>query len=493
MNIIEAIVDENLFQPFLGDLKTWRSWRIVLRCLYGLPLKSEKARELVFTLSGRSADELPPQGFSTALFLVGRRSGKSRISAVIGAYEALFGGHETRLAKGETGVLPIISPSKYQSSIVWKYLKAIFSVPVLQQEIAEVRESSQSLVLRNGIEVRVLVGDWRTVRGPAVVCAIIDELSFFGYTEESKVKSDLELVRAIKPALMTTKGKLIGISSKYAQRGYAYNTWKKQHGSNREHPDFIPAWRTLVIDAPSRTMNPTLSESEIQKEFEEDAAAARSEFGGEWREDVCEYVSRRTIEALVIPERKELLGSCRYDYRAGCDLSGGRRDSAALVIVHREENKIIQDLAREWKAPFKPTQVVNEMARELVNFGLRSLHGDAYAGEWPKESFGRFGVRYHIADKSKNDLYRELLPILCEGPEAIELLDNPTQTNQLISLERRPRSGGKDVVDHPVNGHDDLSNALAVAVANLSTRTRIAGGIPEMLACGRENLVRIRS
>src|SRR5207249_4677523 len=186
-------------------LSSWSPWAIALRALYGLPIRSTRGRELVQLCTGRAAETLPEHGFQTGLFLVGRRSGKSRIAAVIGAFEALFGGHEHKLAKGESGIIPIISPTLYQSSIVWKYLHAIFNTPLLRQEVVDEREVEKILLLRNGLEIRILTGDWRTVRGPAVVCAILDEVCFLGMSEESKVRSDTELVRALRPALITTK------------------------------------------------------------------------------------------------------------------------------------------------------------------------------------------------------------------------------------------------------------------------------------------------
>jgi len=62
-------------------------------------------------------------------------------------------------------------------------------------------------------------------------------------------------------------------------------------------------------------------------------------------------------------------------------------------------------------------------------------------------------------EKTKSQLYAELLPIMCAGD--IELLDHQRLVKQLSSLERRTRAGGKDVIDHPPKAHDDLSNALA--------------------------------
>src|SRR5262249_29945771 len=160
-----------------------------------------------------------------------------------------------------------------------------------------------------------------------------------------------ELVRALRPALSTTNGKLIAISSKYAKKGWAYSQWLRQHGSNKGiSPSFKPRWTTLVWDSPSKTMNPTLKQPVIDAAFDEDPAAARSEFGGEWREDVSEYVPRSLVESLVIRGRKELLPREGVAYFAFTDLSGGRHDDAGLAIAHREGRKLILDLAKLSKA-----------------------------------------------------------------------------------------------------------------------------------------------
>ena len=50
------------------------------------------------------------------------------------------------------------------------------------------------------------------------------------------------------------------------------------------------------------------------------------------------------------------------------------------------------------------------------------------------------------------------------GEGAVELLDCPRLSAQLCSLERRTARGGKDSIDHPPGGHDDLVNAAAGAL-----------------------------
>src|SRR5688572_18405432 len=93
VSIIDAIRDPALFAPFLGaDLASWRPWLAALRAVYGAPIMSFRDRDLVRACTGRDPDSLPDEGFQTALFLTGRRSGKSRIAAVVGAYEAALAG-----------------------------------------------------------------------------------------------------------------------------------------------------------------------------------------------------------------------------------------------------------------------------------------------------------------------------------------------------------------------------------------------------------------
>ena len=95
-SIIDAVRDPNLFRPFFGgSLGSWRNWLTALRVVYGLPVRTVAGHELVRRCTGRDPDQLPRGGFQTSLFLCGRRSGKSRTAAVVGAYEAALAGHES--------------------------------------------------------------------------------------------------------------------------------------------------------------------------------------------------------------------------------------------------------------------------------------------------------------------------------------------------------------------------------------------------------------
>lgn len=469
MNIIDAIHDENLFLPFLrgkdGALFTWSRWMTCLRVIYGIPLRTERQRQLVHQCTGRNPDKLHPQGYGTVLLLCGRRSGKSKIAGLLAAYEASLSGREKSCSPGEIPMVSIVSPTRDQSKIITSYSRAALGAPLLAEEVGD--STREGFPLSNGINVRILTGQFNIVRGYSQVCVVCDEICFVGTSEDSKLKSDTELIRSVRPSLLTTKGRLIAVSTKFAPRGWAYGTWKRHFGNDSS--------RILVWDAPSRMMNPTLRQSDIDEAMNEDPEAARAEFLNQWREDVSAYLPREAIEPCVIPGRKELLPRQGIRYHGFVDMSGGRADSAVLAIGHRSETgKIIVDFLKEYKPPFNPSEVVRSMAQELGRYALRVVTGDHFAAQFTVQAFRTNGITYLPSDKTKSDLFVELIGPICA--QQVELLDNERLVNQLAALERRTRSGGKDVIDHPPGQHDDVANAVAGCVAGLNKPIVRAGG-----------------
>lgn len=464
MNILQAIRDEHLFRPFLGqNLRSWRFWMAALSVVYGLPVKAQY-HDLVKQCTGRSAAGMPSQGFATSLFLTGRRCGKSRAASVVGAFEACLAGHETRLAKGELGVVCVVAPVRTQARIVKNYLKAIFEVPMLASEIES--EDKEGFTLRSGVRLEVLTGSFKTVRGHSLCSATVDEAAFFGIDEDSRVKSDTELIRALQPGLATTVGgRLIAITTPYARKGWCWRMYKRYWGNE--------TGSTLVWNCASRVMNPTLPQQVVDEALAEDLAAAKAEYGGEFRDDIAEFLPRSLIEQLVVRDRKELLPHANIRYVAFADLSGGRGDDAALCIGHRAERKVVVDKLCRYRPPFSPHTVISTMAEELRRYNVTRVTADYYAAEFCAESFRANGIAYAKCELPKAALYLELLPRLCSAE--IELLDDPAAVDQLAGLERRTRSGGKDIVDHPQGGHDDLANVVA-GVAEVVRKRRLIVG-----------------
>src|SRR5262249_47725182 len=145
------------------------------------------------------------------------------------------------------------------------------------------------------------------------------------------------------------------------------------------------------------------------------------------------------------------------------DVSGGSADAMTLAIGHaegeRQQRTAILDLVREVRPPFSPEQVTEEFAGLLRSYRVGKVIGDRYGGDSPREQFRKHGINYEPSDKSKSELYVDLLPLI--NSQALDLLDSDRLVHQLASLERRATRGGRDSIDHPPGSHDDIANSVA--------------------------------
>jgi hypothetical protein len=254
---------------------------------------------------------------------------------------------------------------------------------------------------------------------------------------------------------------LLAASSPYARRGELYRAFREHHGQDDDP--------TLVWRASTRTMNPSVPQSFIDRESERDPASAAAEYGAEFRTDIESFVRREVVDAATIPGRYELPpNELIRNYTAFVDTSGAGADSFTLGITHIDKDgRLILDAARERRPPFSSEAVVGEFVALLKSYRIRQVVGDAYGGDWPREQFRKLGVDYKVSDKNKSELYLEFLPALNSGK--VELLDHPRLAAQLAGLERRTARSGKDSVDHPPGSHDDLINAAAGALVLAAT------------------------
>jgi hypothetical protein len=206
-------------------------------------------------------------------------------------------------------------------------------------------------------------------------------------------------------------------------------------------------------------MNPTVPQSFIDQAYSEDEAHASAEFGAEFRKDIESFINREVVEACIVKGRRELPPRLGIRYGTFTDPSGGSSESFTLSIAHEERGHVVVDAVREQRAPFDPDATVAEFAALLKDYGISQVSGDRYGGEWPAERFRAHGISYRQSELTKSELYRELLHKLNAG--TIELLEHETATRQLLGLERRTTSSGREIIDHGPRGRDDVVNAIA--------------------------------
>lgn len=431
-----------------GDA-SWDNWRVLLAGFNGQALSNPEAR-VFHDLTGRR----PPKTALDELWLVvGRRGGKSNVSALLAVISAVTFEARDRLSAGERATVMVIAEDRKQARSVYRYISGLLHLsPTLEAMIDN--ELKEYIELDNRVVIEVHTASFRRVRGYTLLAVIMDEIAF--WMDEGANPAD-EVVSALRPGLGTLQGRLIALSSPYARRGVLWEMHREHYG--KDGP-------ILVAKAPTRTMNPTFPQETIDKALALDRSRACAEYLAEFRTDVETFVPREAVEACIEPRCRELPHVLTHQYFAFVDPSGGRSDSMTLAIAHVENDVRILDVVRERKAPFDPSTVVDEFTELLSRFHLNRVTGDAYAGQWPPEQFRKKGIYYQPSKLSRSELYSALLPVINSGQA--RLLDNERLVNQLIALERRTSRAGRDSIDHPPGGHDDIANAVAGALVGIT-------------------------
>ena len=438
---------------------SWRPWRAWFLASLGYPLAAE-ALATYQACTGRAT--APTTAPSESWLVVGRRSGKSRVTALMVLYLAAM--RRWRVAAGEVPVVMLVTPARRQASVVLNYIRGFLAdVP----SVTITRETQDTIELSTGVQIMITTASFKTPRGFSVVGLVLDEIAFL--PDDSGTLSDREIVRAIKPALVASDGLLVALSSPYARRGLLFERYDRHFA--RDGSD------VLVWQAASTTMNPTIAAEAVAKEYADDPASAAAEWGGEFRGDLEALFSVDAVRACVVPGRYELPPVPGLGYVACLDPSGGSADSFTLAIAHRDpDGTPVLDCLREVRPPFSPEQACTEFAAVLQRYACAAVFSDAYAGEWPREQFRKHGVTVQRCPLTRSELYLELLPIVNSGRCA--LLDVPTAVSQLHRLDRRVGRSGKDAVDHPEGQHDDLANALAGAIVMVGRAVGLLAPLP---------------
>ncbi len=428
---------------------TWAGWRVVLLAVMGEVL-TDAEREIYQAITEREREPVEP--VREFYGVVGRRGGKSRAMGTLAAYLAGCCDHRSVLAPGQRGRLPIVAASKDQADEVLAYVRGAFAQSSALRGLVE-NEVERTLSLRSLIDVQVRALSFRNLRGATNIGIILDELAF--WRSDESATPDVEVIKALRPSLATTKGPLIAISSPYARKGVLWKAYSRDFGAEGR-----PS--RLVVQASTKVLNPAIDPAFLADAYDDDPVAAAAEFGAEFRSDLADFISTEVVAAAVVKGRHELERVAGVRYVGFVDASGGSSDAMTLGIAHAESGKAILDAVRERRPPFSPDAVTQEFATLLKSYGLSRVTGDNYAGEWPKERFRTHGIAYDKSEAVRSRIYLDLLPMLNSGK--VELLDNSRLVAQLAGLERSVAASGKDTVNHAKGAHDDLINAAAGAL-----------------------------
>ena len=387
----------------------------------------------------------------------GRRAGGTLTMAIKAAYVALAHGPaiNAKLAPGERASIPLLGAVKIQAKKGHQYLSGIFQTIELFQEYLQ-GITAETILLNNNIDFEIRVNDYKSIRGITSPLAIIDEIAFFD--QQNSANPDTEVLNAIRPSLASMNGQMWVTSSPYGRNGELFFNYKKHYG-----PEGDPL--ITFIKGSTRFFNPSIDQKIVDRAIARDPCAARTEWLGEFRDDVEAFINRELIESLVVPDRIRLPYDRNVSYQAFVDPSGGGQDGFCLCIAHMERGeKIVVDLLDEIQGG-NPELAVARHAATILSFGMIECVGDKYGGFVFENLFRKYGITYRFSEYSKTELYSGALPLMNSG--RVKLLDHAKLIDQFCGLERRvPRGSNKESIDHKqIQGcHDDCANSCAGAI-----------------------------
>jgi hypothetical protein len=324
--------------------------------------------------------------------------------------------------------------------------------------------------LRNGAEIIVQTNNTRSPRGRTIACAIFDEAAH--WRGDDFANPDTEVDTAVTPGLMRFPGSLkILISSVHRRAGLLFDKFARHFGKDDDN--------TLVVLGTSRDFNPTLDQSEIDRQLALDPEKAGAEYLSKWRDDLTNFLDRQLVEAAIEKGIVARPPRPKISYTAFVDPSGGRGDSFTAAVGHRENTLLIIDALFERRPPFDSDATIADVAALADSYQIHAVHGDDYGADLTIAAFRRCGITYRNlrlndadgtnARLNRSEIYLNTVGLFTAG--RVRLPDSPRLVHQLISLERRAsRSSGHDTVDHPAGSHDDLANAACGCLVALAGR-----------------------
>jgi len=437
----------------------WTPWRAFWKAVYALPMTPEE-----LTIYQRHTKRsTPPQAqVAEAWMAIGRGGGKTRNSALHAVYRAISF-DAASVDAGEDVIVPLLASDRRQARAALKYIRgfnalALVAPWVFRGTLKEVIEYKTS------VNVELQTATKKAPRGYSCPTACCDEIAFWE-NEEDHTNPDFEVVTAVRGSLGRVQGSvLLALSNPYAPKGELYEAVEAYYG--HDDPD------TLVWNADTLSMNPTFDQRAIARAFKRDPVVASSEFGSDgfvsFRQAKQALFDEEAVRAVIVTDRRELPPQPGTRYVAFVDAAQGQRsgDAMTLGIAHGVGTRAVLDLLREVEPPFNPADVVQRFAETLHAYGIREVQGDRVSLGFVLNEFAAVGIKFLPSTLTKSDIFAELLPLVNTG--RVELLDSPALRNQLLSLERRAVRGGKDSIDHPRGAHDDVANAAAGALVQIT-------------------------
>jgi hypothetical protein len=439
---------------------------------------------------------------------IGRRSGKTTISACIAAYETYklikLGDPQKYYGLPSSNNIQIISVAtdKDQAGLLYQEVSghyrncAFFGPYTANNTLSYARFQTPEDVekygryIENASAKATLKVTFRScvakgLRGAGNICVILDEVAHF--TDKGQSGAE-EVYNAVVPSTSAyspkdpkdpTKpigevdGRVILISSPLGRQGLFYNLFQIGMRGGKASDNI------LCVQAPTWEVNPTVPAQEFEKHFLKNSAVFFTEYGGEFTDRTRGWIEKEDdLMACVDPTLKaQRSAPARKPHFMGIDL-GLVGDGTAVAIGHLEaDGKIVLDLVTQIKAGVgvyadKERLDFDDVADWIKNlcdsFYISEGIFDQWAGIPLEQALSKRGLgqmkSVSMTKTLTSQMYQNFKDMMWDRKLALYNKKDGKEDylKELLELQARVQSKHIITVEAPqVQGkHDDMSDAL---------------------------------
>ena len=405
---------------------------------------------------------------SIAVWSLGRRSGKTLMSAVTAVYAGtmLAEVYKSFLRPGERFHIICIANTQQQSRIALAGIKDLINGSIILKPLIT-RETSDTLELSNGCIFRAMPASSRGGRGMACPLVIFDEIAHSLDSDSNAAGGSLYQALAPSVAQFGKLGKILMLSSPWIQSGIFWDMFTQGNSGNFSHMQ--------VRQEASWVMNPNLTKEFLEQEKARDPELFAVEYGANFSQSISSLVSGDLVEVAINYDRGVLppLSKFKNSYYLALDPAKGNRDQYTACIAHYENDLLIVDKWHEFKATFGEGKKLQVNIAEVENWIIEhhKLYGFAQV---VLDQYNSAGTIQRLTGKiqikeltwtspSKTQAFSKIRELFNAGN--IDLYPHPKANQQIKNLTVTYRASGQWSVSGGTRAAvDDYPSALAGVV-----------------------------
>lgn len=282
---------------------------------------------------------------NTILMLLGRRSGKSYMSAIAAVYGGTVMAQQYRkkLRPGERFRILLVAPTEDQAeALLWTVGELLDGSERLRPLI--LKRLAKKIFLKNGCVFQVATSSSRSLRGAPIPLAILDEFAHF--LDTSGNTSSDQVLQAIRPAMAQfgNDRRLFVPSTPWLKKGAFYDLYLKG-----QETKFVK-----VFEYKTRDVNEEISEETLRQEFELNPQSYLTEYECRWAEESSAFIDSSMVDVCTRYDRFELPAQDNYIMR----IPNSKYDEQVEALYHQGyqsyqiEELLPKILEGNWRSPY---------------------------------------------------------------------------------------------------------------------------------------------